>query len=81
MPVKLPIEESATRTAVEPGKHSITKGSPSASMLLYTYPMHPEVQQDHAGDFARRNGSEFRLGDRQRLAAKDNKVVIYRRKR
>jgi len=50
MPVKLSADNSINNAAVEHGNHSTAKVESSAAMSIYTCPMHPEVQQNHAGN-------------------------------
>ena len=40
----------STPVADKAAAHSTAPVSPSAAKSIYTCPMHPEVQQDHAGD-------------------------------
>ena len=50
MPVKFPTDESVSEVAAEPRDRSTTKVEPSTAHVIYTCPMHPEVQQDHPGE-------------------------------
>ena len=47
---KMPSGGSQPRPAHEDGDRSPAPAAPAAGKVIYTCPMHPEVQQDHPGD-------------------------------